>query len=124
MNHVKLRNEAGKFVEPNSETFQAAAANADWTHAPGFYMVLTDQPGAESWPITGASFILVYKSQHDPKVGAAVLKFFDWAYHNGQKMAEGLDYVPMPAKVVELVETTWASAISGPDGTPVWSAAK
>jgi len=124
MNHVKLRNEAGNFVEPNSETFQAAAANADWTHAPGFYMVLTDQPGAESWPITGASFILVYKSQHDPKLGAAVLKFFDWAYHNGQKMAEGLDYVPMPANVVELVEKTWASAISGPDGTPVWSAAQ
>jgi phosphate transport system substrate-binding protein len=124
MNHVKLRNEAGNFVEPNSETFQAAAANADWTHAPGFYMVLTDQPGAESWPITGASFILLYKSQSDPKVGAAVLKFFDWAYHNGQKMAEGLDYVPMPANVVELVEKTWASAISGPDGAPVWSAAQ
>jgi phosphate transport system substrate-binding protein len=124
MNHAKLQNRAGKFVDPDSKTFQAAAANADWTHVPGFYMVLTDQPGAESWPITGASFILVYKSQADPKLGAAVLSFFDWAYHNGQKMAEALDYVPMPAKVVDLVERTWSSTISGPNGSPVWTAAR
>ena len=121
MNHVKLQNQAGNFVEPSSETFQAAAANADWSHAPGFYMVLTNQPGTESWPITGASFILVYKTQVNPKLGAAVLKFFDWAYHNGQKMAEELDYVPMPDRVVKLVENTWTSSIHGQDGNPVWT---
>jgi phosphate transport system substrate-binding protein len=124
MNHVTLRNRAGKFVGPDSKTFQAAAANADWSHAPGFYMVLTDQPGAESWPITGASFILVYKRQEHPKVGTAVLNFFDWAYHNGQKMAEQLDYVPMPDNVVRLVEHTWTSTIKGPDGSPVWTATR
>jgi len=124
MNHVKLRNEAGMFVDPDSKSFQAAAANADWSHAPGYYMVLTDQPGAESWPITGASFILVYKSQENEKLGAAVLDFFDWAYHNGQQLAEELDYVPMPANVVSLVEKTWASTVKGKDGSPVWTAAK
>jgi phosphate transport system substrate-binding protein len=122
MNHVKMRNQAGQFVDPSSKTFQAAAANADWNHAPGFYMVLTDQPGRESWPITGASFILVYKTQSDPKLGTAVLNFFDWAYHNGQKMAEALDYVPMPDSVVKLVETTWAGTVKGQDGSPVWTA--
>jgi len=122
MTHVKLHNQAGVFVEPSSETFQAAAANADWSHAAGFYMVLTDQPGKESWPITGASFILVYKTQEDPKLGATVLKFFDWAYHNGQKMADELDYVPMPDSVVKLVEGAWASSVKGPDGSAVWTA--
>ena len=123
MNHVKLRNEAGKFVDPDNKSFQAAAANADWSHAHGYYMVLTDQPGAESWPITGASFILIYKNQENAKTGAAVLDFFDWAYHNGQQLAEKLDYVPMPANVVSLVEKTWASSVKGKDGSPVWTAA-
>jgi phosphate transport system substrate-binding protein len=122
MNHVKLHNQAGVFVEPSSKTFQAAAANADWSHAPGFYMVLTDQPGKESWPITGASFILVYKAQEDPKLGATMLKFFDWAYHNGQKMADELDYVPMPDSVVKLVEGAWTSSVKGQDGSAVWTA--
>jgi phosphate transport system substrate-binding protein len=124
MNHVKLQNQAGKFVDPESNSFQAAAANADWSHAPGYYMVLTDQPGAESWPITGASFILMHKSQQDAKIGAAVLNFFDWAYHNGQQMAEKLDYVPMPDNVVKLVEKSWASTVKGPDGSPVWTSAQ
>ncbi|HKK14239.1 MAG TPA: phosphate ABC transporter substrate-binding protein PstS [Gammaproteobacteria bacterium] len=122
MTHVKLRNQAGHYVEPNSKTFQAAASNADWAHATGFYMVLTDQPGAESWPITGASFILMYKNQENPATAKAVLKFFDWAYHHGQGMAEKLDYVPIPASVVSLVEKTWHQKISGPDGKPVWNA--
>jgi phosphate transport system substrate-binding protein len=124
MNHVKLRNKAGTYVDPDSKSFQAAAANADWSHAPGYYMVLTDQPGAGSWPITGASFILVYKSQVNAKTGAAVLDFFDWAYHNGQQLAEKLDYVPMPANVVSLVEKTWASTVKGEDGSAVWTAAR
>jgi phosphate transport system substrate-binding protein len=121
MAYAKLRNKDGSFVSPDSKTFQAAAANADWKNAPGFYMVLTDQPGADSWPITGATFILVYKEQAKPATGLAVLKFFAWAYHNGGEMAEKLDYVPMPDSVVSLVETTWAKEIKGPKGQSVWT---
>jgi len=121
MNYLLLENRAGHFVRPDSKTFQAAAANADWTHAKGFYMVLTDQPGAESWPITGASFILVYKKQEKPAVGQAVLRFFDWSYRHGGAMAEKLDYVPMPASVVKLVEQTWSREIKGIDGRDVWT---
>jgi len=121
MAHVKLGNHAGSFVDPNSASFQAAAANADWRNAKGFYMVLTDQPGAASWPITGASYILVYKQQSKPARGSAVLKFFDWAYHNGGEMAAKLDYVPLPAPVVELVEQTWRDSIKTPRGAAVWS---
>lgn len=121
MTHVKLGNRAGKFLDPDSASFQAAAANADWKHAKGFYMVLTNQPGARSWPITGASFILVYKKQSKPARGREVLKFFDWAYHNGGKMAGKLDYVPMPASVVKLVEQTWRKSVKTPQGEPVWT---
>ncbi len=120
MSYARLENQAGHFVSPTSKTFQAAAANADWNHAPGFYMVLTDQPGKDSWPITGATFILVYKTQMKPANGLAVLKFFDWAYHHGGKMAEKLDYVPMPASVVKLVEHTWAKDIKDASGKAVW----
>jgi phosphate transport system substrate-binding protein len=121
MSHAKLRNRAGSFVDPDSESFQAAAASADWAGAPGFYMVLTDQPGAKSWPITGATFILVYKVQQNPAKGKAVLGFFDWAYRNGDQMADALDYVPLPKSVVSLVEDTWRKDITGPDGKSVWS---
>jgi phosphate transport system substrate-binding protein len=117
-----LQNPAGQFVKPSAESFQAAAANADWAKAPGFYLLLTNQAGAQSWPITGATFILFYKQQDKPDTGRDVLKFFNWAYHNGQPMAEQLDYVPMPAKVIELVEKTWATEIKGADGKPVWPA--
>ena len=103
LTHVKMKNRAGGFVEPSSKTFQAAAANADWTNAKGFYVVLTDQPGKDSWPITGASFILVYKKQAEPATAEAVLKFFDWSYRNGAKMAEELDYIPMPGNVVKVL---------------------
>jgi phosphate transport system substrate-binding protein len=120
MNYVLLQNHDGKYVAPTSESFQAAAAGADWAHADGFYMVLTDQPGANSWPITGATFILVYTTQDKPATGEAVLSFFDWAYHNGGKMAENLDYVPMPDSVVKLVEQTWAANIKSADGKAVW----
>ena len=120
LTHVKLRNRDGGYVEPAAATFQAAAANADWAHAKGFYRVLTDQPGKNSWPITGASFILMYKRQMKPDTGRGVLKFFDWAYQNGAKMAEELDYVPMPAKVVRLVEATWHKVIRDPQGRPIW----
>jgi phosphate transport system substrate-binding protein len=120
MAYAKLRNRDGSYVDPTSETFQAAAANADWANAPGLYMVLTDQPGKESWPITGATFILVHTTQEHPAKGLAVLKFFAWAYQNGDKMAEQLDYVPMPDKVVKLVEERWQEQVKGPEGNPVW----
>lgn len=122
MSYAELRNHDGHFVKPDSASFQAAAANADWEHAPGFYMVLTNQPGKASWPITGATFILVYKNQDKPAVGQEVLKFFDWSYHHGGSMAEQLDYVPMPDKVVKLVEATWEKDIKGADGKAIWNA--
>jgi len=117
--HSLLQNRDGNYVAPTSVTFQAAAANADWEKAEGFYLVLTDQPGAESWPITGASFILVYKEQANAETAKEVLKFFDWCYRNGDKTAEKLDYVPMPEKVVSLVEKAWKEQIKAA-GKPVW----
>lgn len=119
LTYVNLRNQAGNYVAPTSANFQAAAANADWVHAKGFYMVLTDQPGKNSWPITGASFILVYKDQTNAATIKHVLDFFDWSYHNGQAAAQKLDYVPMPVSVVKLVEKTWTNEIHA-NGTPVW----
>jgi len=122
MSYAELRNHDGHYVKPDSASFQAAAANADWANAPGFYMVLTNQPGKDSWPITGATFILVYKNQDKPAVGQEVLKFFDWSYHHGGEMAEKLDYVPMPEKVVKLVEATWEKEVKGADGKAIWNA--
>ncbi len=119
MTYTLLKNQAGEFVAPESKTFQAAAANADWVNAPGFYLLLTNQPGKESWPITGATFLLMHKEQTKPATAKAVLSFVDWAYHNGDKMAEALDYVPMPEKVVNMVEQSWKT-ILGPDKKPVW----
>jgi phosphate transport system substrate-binding protein len=121
MNYTLLANKDGVYNQPNSASFQAAAANADWKTAPGFYLLLTDQPGKQSWPITGASFILMYKQQQKPETAKQVLQFFDWAYHNGQKMAEELDYVPMPDPVVKIVEETWKTQMKGPDGKPVFT---
>ncbi|MGA8261672.1 MAG: phosphate ABC transporter substrate-binding protein PstS [Arenicellales bacterium] len=121
MANVMLQNKDGNFVNPTSENFQAAAANADWKDAPGFYMVLTDQPGAKAWPITGATFILVHKEQPKPDVAKAVLSFFAWSYANGDKMAADLDYVPMPDNVVDLVKANWKTQIKGTDGSMVWA---
>ncbi len=118
--YIKLKNKAGSYVAPNMDTFQAAAANADWKGAKGFYMVLTDQPGRDSWPITGASFILLQKVQDRREVARAVLSFFDWCYKNGQEMAKKLDYVPMPGNVVNLVEQAWKAALKDKAGNPVW----
>jgi len=120
MTYTKMINHDGKTVEPKSETFAAAAANADWVNAPAFYLILTNQPGAESWPITGASFILVYKKPDDAAVVGEVLKFYDWAFKNGQKAADELDYVPLPAKVVEQVEASWKANIKDAAGAPLW----
>ncbi|MEK9134604.1 MAG: phosphate ABC transporter substrate-binding protein PstS [Pseudomonadota bacterium] len=121
MAYAQLQNKTGKFVKPDSETFQAAAAGADWAGTPGFNLMLTDQTGENSWPITGATFILVYKKQEKPEVGKEVLKFFDWAYRHGDKLAEQLDYVPMPTSVVKLVEETWKKEIKDAGGKAVWT---
>ena len=121
MASVKMINKDGKAVAPNSAAFQAAAANADWAHSDQYYVILTDQPGAETWPIAGATFILMYKQPVDPAASAEALKFFDWAYKNGAKAAESLDYVPLPASVIAQIEKTWATEIKGPDGKPVYA---
>jgi phosphate transport system substrate-binding protein len=113
MAHTQLKNHDGNAAEPSAESFQAAASSADWAHAPGYYLILTDQAGARSWPITGASFILVYSNPPDPAATAAALKFFDWAFKNGGKMAADLDYVPLPDKLVTQVRTTWKTQIKG-----------
>ncbi len=120
MTYTKMINAEGKVVEPKISAFQAAAANADWTNSPGYYVVLTNQSGAESWPITGASFILVYKQPDDPDAVKTALKFFDWAYASGDKLAEDLDYVPIPDKVVELVKTTWKKSIVDGSGKAIY----
>jgi phosphate transport system substrate-binding protein len=118
--HTKLVNHEGATLEPGSKVFQAAAVNADWKSAPGFYLILTDQPGKESWPITGATFILMHKKQDHPDKAKAVLAFFDWAYKNGGQLAESLDYIPMPANAVAIFEDSWKQIV-GPDGKPVWN---
>jgi phosphate transport system substrate-binding protein len=119
MAHVSLQNKADAFVSPTIESFQAAAANADWKGAPGFYLVLTDQPGEGSWPITGASFILVHKEQPDKSKTLEMLKFFDFCYQKGAQDAKDLHYVPMPESVVSLVHDVWKNDIKA-SGEAVW----
>jgi phosphate transport system substrate-binding protein len=105
LDHIALKNKDGNFVQPADLTFAAASANADWKNTPGMGVVLTDQVGAKSWPISGASFILMHAKQDKPDAGAATLKFFDWALKGGQKSAEELDYVPLPAATVTLIQS-------------------
>ncbi|MGD0633774.1 MAG: phosphate ABC transporter substrate-binding protein PstS [Beijerinckiaceae bacterium] len=112
-------NKDGKKVEPVAGAFQAAAANADWTKAPGFYLILTDQPGAASWPITASTFILMPEMPKDPAAATSALKFFSWAYEKGTDTALALDYIPMPANVVTLVKKAWADNIKNADGKPL-----
>jgi len=119
MCHTQMRNRDGKFVQPTIETFMAAASSADWEQAPGFYRVLTDQTGEQSWPITGASFILIYKQQANAASAEAMLKFFDWCYAHGGDVAKGLYYVPMPENVITLVHAQWAAQVTS-GGKNVW----
>jgi phosphate transport system substrate-binding protein len=121
MTYADLQNRDGTFVAPTADAFAAAASGADWTKAAGNYLVLIDQPGAQSWPITGATFILVHRQQADPAKGKAVLGFFDWAYKNGDEAASKLDYVPLPAAVKDMVRDQWRTTIKGPDGQPVFT---
>ena len=121
LTYAKLVNKEGKAVAPEMASFQAAAANADWTKEKGFYQILTDQPGAASWPITAATFILMAKQPNDVAASAEALKFFDWSFANGGKAAEALDYIPMPDNVVGLIRKAWADEIKTADGKPVWT---
>ncbi|MUI11584.1 phosphate ABC transporter substrate-binding protein PstS [Massilia dura] len=120
MQHTQLRNKDGVFLQPDDENFKAAAANAEWTKTPGFGVVLTDQAGKQSWPITGVSFILMYKQQADAAKGKEVVKFFDWAFTNGDKAAVELDYVPLPDTVVKQVQAAWKASLKDASGKALY----
>ena len=122
MTYAQVRNRDGRFVSPSTASFKAAAAGADWKKAPGMYLILTDAPGANAWPIAGATFILMHKAQEKPENAKEVLKFFSWAYAKGDAMAERLDYVPMPNEVVALIQASWKSAIKDGSGRPLYPA--
>jgi phosphate transport system substrate-binding protein len=118
---AKMVNKDGNAVEPAMNSFQAAAAGADWNSIPGFGVILTTEPGAEAWPITAATFILIHKQPQDPAAAAAALKFFAWAYEKGDKMAQDLDYIPMPDNVVALVKKVWAAEIKDGNGKSLFA---
>jgi len=111
LTYTALVNKAGKSVQPTVAAFQAAASNADWAKAPGYYVILTDQPGEQSWPITASTFILMHKEPTDRAASAEAIKFFKWAFAKGGSAAEELDYIPMPEPVVKLIEKTWSADI-------------
>src|SRR5260221_741844 len=117
---ARMTNRDGNVVAPGDDTFAAAAAGADWSKAPGMYLVLTHQPGKSSWPMTGASFILMHKVQGKPENAREVLKFFEWAFKNGAAMADELDYVPMPDPVVKLIQSVWKSQIKDANGKALY----
>jgi phosphate transport system substrate-binding protein len=120
MSHTQLKNKDGSFLQPDDDAFKAAAANADWAKTPGFGVVLTDQPGKAAWPLTSASYILLHKSQADGVKGKEVLKFFDYAFKNGDAAAADLDYVPMPDTVTKLVEAAWKANLKDASGKAIW----
>jgi phosphate transport system substrate-binding protein len=120
MEYAQLKNRDGQFVEPTEASFKAAAAGADWAKTPGFGVVLTDQPGKASWPITGATFILMHKVEANPANAREVLRFFDWSYKNGNAMALELDYVPLPDAVIKLVHDSWKASVKDSAGKAVW----
>ncbi|MDD4928659.1 MAG: phosphate ABC transporter substrate-binding protein PstS [Gallionella sp.] len=120
MNSVQMKNKDGAFVAADEKSFKAAAAGADWKKAPGFYEILTDEPGKATWPISGATFILMHKNQEKPESGLATLKFFDWAYAKGDKLASDLDYVTLPDDVVKLIRDAWKVQIKDAQGKAIW----
>jgi len=120
MTFTQMQNHDNVYVMPDNKTFQAAAAHADWANAESFYEVLTDEPGKDSWPITGATFVLMQASTAKPEDSKRVLEFFDWSFKNGAGEAVKLDYVPMPDNVVTLIETSWKSAIKDAAGKAAW----
>jgi phosphate transport system substrate-binding protein len=124
LSYLKMKNRAGNVVEPTAAGFEAAAASAEWDKAQDYRVILTDAPGAASWPIAGSTFILMQAKPRDPKATAEALKFFAWGYANGKQMAADLDYVPMPDSVVTGIEAMWSARIKGADGRPLFTAVK
>lgn len=120
MTYTQLKNRDGRFVSPSDVSFKAAAANAKWSKETGFYEILTNEPGKDSWPITGATFILIHKSPEKVENAKEVLKFFDWAYTNGDKMASDLDYVPLPSNVVAMIRDAWKTQVKDASGKALW----
>ena len=118
---ANMINKAGKTVAPTSETFQAAAANADWKSQPGYGVILANEPGDQSWPMTAATWILIHKQPQDPAAASEALKFFAWSYGKGGKMAQDLDYVPMPANVVSDIQKMWSTDIKDASGKPLYT---
>jgi phosphate transport system substrate-binding protein len=118
--YAMMQNKDGEFVKPGIASFQAAAKFADWEKAPAMYEIITNEPGKESWPIAGASFILMHKTQDKTDAAKEVLKFFNYAFTEGDKMASSLDYVPMPDETVKLIQKHWSATIKGKDGSAVW----
>jgi len=122
LTYTKLVNKSGKSIAPTAEAFAAAAASADWLGTPGFSVILTDQPGDPSWPIAGATFILIPKKPPNPEAAIEALKFFSWAYAHGGEMAAALDYVPLPESVIGAVEKMWTANIKDASGKPLFAA--
>jgi phosphate transport system substrate-binding protein len=120
--YVRLKNREGKVVSPTAASFQSAAAGAQWDKAQDYYVILTDAPGAGSWPIAGSTFVLMHAKPSDPKASAEALRFFAWGYSKGKKAAESLDYVPMPGSVVKGIEAMWSARITDPAGRPLYAA--
>ena len=118
--HAQLKNRDGNFIQPSDDTFKAAAAGADWANAPGMYLLLTYQAGRDSWPATGASFIIMHKQQADALTGRAILKFFDWSWKNGAKMSEELEYVHLPQSVIKLNQDSWKRDIKDSVNNSIW----
>jgi phosphate transport system substrate-binding protein len=121
LTHTDMMNKDGKRVKPTATTFAAAAASADWNSVPGYGVILANQSGAESWPMTAATWILMYKAPADAVASHEALKFFAWAYDKGAKMAEELDYIPMPESVAKSVKAMWTKDIKGADGKPIFA---
>jgi phosphate transport system substrate-binding protein len=120
MTNILLKNRDGQFVSPTDASFKAAAANAKWDADKGFFEILTNEPGKDSWPITGATFILIYKSQNKSAIAAEMLKFFDWAFTNGDKMASDLNYVPLPANLKTMIHASWKAQVKDTSGKALW----
>ena len=117
-----MKNREDEFVSPGRQSFRSAVANAEWTGAPALHALLADQAGKQTWPITGATFVLIYKQQQQRRTATQMLQFFDWSYRTGAGLADELQYVPMPKDVVQLIESAWG-AVKDPRGQPAWTSA-
>lgn len=121
LTYTTMQNKEGEFIKPTIESFQSAAKYANWDKSTGFYEIITNEPGKDTWPIAGATFVLMHKSQDKPANGLEVLKFFDFGYNKGALMAKALEYVPMPKNVTDLIEASWTENVKGKDGADIWS---